>query len=131
MFYLGVVCPALPLEFARMESAPPPPAGGAPPPDATRAEWRSLARLRDRVEAAARELERLRSENAALARRVLDLQDARDAAGPGVLLDAGETPEALRTRIEGYIKAIDRAIAAGTAVDATPSSPDAPTSAAS
>ena len=73
----------------------------APPP----ADWRALSRLRERVEDAVREIERLRSQNAALARRVTELQDQLGDEG-GVRLHESD-PEALRTRIQGFIDAID------------------------
>ncbi|WP_412061729.1 hypothetical protein [Rubrivirga sp. IMCC45206] len=71
-----------------------------------RPEWRSLSVLRDRVEAAVREIGRLRSENAALAKRLIELQDARDAA-PSFAFGEGEDPEALRTRVEGFLTLVD------------------------
>ena len=84
--------------------------GRAEPP---RAEWRSLGALRDRVDAAAREIERLRSENAALAKRLIDLQD--HAAAPSFSLAGageGDDPEALRARVQGFIDLVDGLLAA-------------------
>ena len=90
-----------------MEPDAPSPDAGAPRPDAGRADWRSLSHLRDRVEAAAREIERLRAENAALAKRVLDLQDGREGAPSFAFGDAGEDREALRKRVQGFIDTVD------------------------
>ncbi|MFN3597141.1 MAG: hypothetical protein ACK41D_07705 [Rubricoccaceae bacterium] len=70
------------------------------------AEWRALVRLRDRVEAAAAEIERLRAENAALAGRLLELQESRAQPNGPALPLPGE-PAELRARIEGFIAAID------------------------
>lgn len=67
-----------------------------------RTEWRALARLRERVETAAREIERLRKENAELTARL------SQAGGPALPLD-GE-PEAVRAQIQGFIEAIDRVL---------------------
>lgn len=94
--------------------APAPPDAGPDRPDASRSEWRALSRLRDRVETAAREIERLRSENAALAQRVLELQDARDDRATSFSFgEPGEDTEVLRTRIEGFIETIDTLIRTG------------------
>ncbi|HYE94975.1 MAG TPA: hypothetical protein VD962_02100 [Rubricoccaceae bacterium] len=79
--------------------------------DAARAEWHALARLRDRVEAAAREVERLRAENAALARRLGSIQEqAGGPPGPGFALPDDGDPEALRAKIQAFIAAIDEAL---------------------
>ena len=91
-----------------MEPDAPTPLDDAARPGAARQEWRALGLLRDRVEAAAREIERLRTENAALAQRVLELQDARDHRGPSFTFGGeGEDVEALRTRVQGFIDTID------------------------
>ena len=103
---------------ARDAAVPP---AGALSSDPARTEWRALARLRDRVEAAAREIERLRDENAALARRVAEVQDA----GPQALSDEGETPDALRARVEAFIASLDRVLNASPD-DADPAEPDTP-----
>ena len=105
-----------------MEPDVPSPAG-APRPDAGRADWRSLSHLRDRVEAAAREIERLRAENAALAKRVLDLQDHRESAPSFAFGEAGDDPDALRKKVQGFIDTIDRLLEA----DAPEQTPDADT----
>ena len=75
----------------------------APSSDAPR-RARALARLRDRVEAAATEIERLRAENARLAERVKGLGEG----GPGVPV-AGD-PAELRASIQSFIDAIDRVL---------------------
>ena len=74
--------------------------------DPGRPEWRSLSHLRDRVEAAVREIERLRSENAALAKRLIELQDAREDA-PSFAFGEGEDPDAIRGRVQGFIDLVD------------------------
>ena len=85
----------------------------APPPT----EWRALSRLRERVEAAAREIERLRTDNATLAARVAELQDGLGDDAPMLSLpDAGD-PEALRARVQGFIDAIDEVLATADPTD--------------
>lgn len=79
----------------------------APPPS----EWRALSRLRERVEDAAREVERLRTQNAALAAQVADLQAGLGADSAGFALPADTDPDALRTRIQSFIDAIDDVLA--------------------
>ena len=85
----------------------PPPSQDEPRPPApsdepARTEWRALARLRERVETAAREIERLRAENVALAARLAE------AGGPALPLD-GDADE-VRAQIQGFIEAIDRVL---------------------
>lgn len=92
-------------------------------PGAARAELRSLLHLRDRVEAAVQEIERLRTENAALAQRVLELQDA-DRPAPSFAFGEGEDPEALRERVQGFIDTIDGLLQPGRAADAPTPRPD-------
>ena len=74
-------------------------------PGAGRPEWRSLSHLRDRVEEAVLEIERLRSENAALAKRLLELQAGADA--PSFVFGEGEDTEALRARVQGFLDLVD------------------------
>ncbi len=74
-----------------------------------RADWRSLSLLRDRVEAAAREIERLRSENAALGKRLLDMQD--NASGASFSFGDDQDTDALRARVQGFIDTIDGLLA--------------------
>ncbi len=100
-----------------MEPDVPSPAG-VPRSDAGHADWRSLSHLRDRVDAAAREIERLRAENAALAKRVLELQDNRENAPSFAFGEAGEDPDALRQKVQGFIDTIDRLLDADTPEDA-------------
>ncbi|GAB5536663.1 MAG: hypothetical protein Rubg2KO_29120 [Rubricoccaceae bacterium] len=90
-----------------MESDAPRPDEPRPPAasdEPARTEWRALARLRERVETAAREIERLRAENAELAAQVAE------SGGPALPLD-GE-PEDVRAQIQGFIDAIDRVLEA-------------------
>ena len=86
----------------------PSPRPSTPPP----AEWRALSRLRERVEAAAREIERLRGDNAALAARVADLQAGLGDEAPAFALPAAGDAEALRARVQGFIDTIDEVLAA-------------------
>lgn len=76
-----------------------------------RPEWRSLSLLRDRVEAAVREIERLRAENAALAERLAALQDAQ-ADAPSFSF-GGDDPEALKSRVRGFIDLVDDLLETG------------------
>ena len=92
-----------------------------------RPEWRSLSHLRDRVDAAVREIERLRSENAALAKRLIEIQESGTGTGntPSFSFGEGEDTGALKTRVQGFIDAIDDLLTAeGTA--ARPTGTDAP-----
>lgn len=81
------------------------PDASPPPPPTAAVELRALGRLRERIEAAAREVERLRDDNAALAERLAELQEAPE---PGPVPSAGDDPEQLRARIAGFIGTIDR-----------------------
>ncbi|MGB3544387.1 hypothetical protein [Rubrivirga sp.] len=76
--------------------------------DGTRSEWRSLSYLRDRIDAAVREIERLRTENAALASRLIDLEDQETA--PSFSFGDGEDPEVLKSRVQGFIDLVDTLI---------------------
>lgn len=84
----------------------------------SRAEWRSLSHLRDRVEAAVREIERLRAENAALHARLGEIQ--ADQARPSFAFGEGEDPDALKTRVQGFLDLVDGLLDAD-APDATAS----------
>ncbi|MDT7855427.1 hypothetical protein RQM47_02095 [Rubrivirga sp. S365] len=109
-----------------MEPDAPTPPDDAGRASAARQEARALGPLRDRVETAAREIERLRSENAALAQRVLELQDARDDRAPSFSFGGDEEDaEALRSRVQGFIDTIDAALRTGGdgTADAVPETP--------
>lgn len=66
-----------------------------------------MEHLRNRVESAANEIERLRTENAALAQRVLELQNGRAELESAHTFGEGEDAATLRARIEGFIRSID------------------------
>ena len=69
----------------------------------------SLERLRDSVEAAARELKRLREENAALAERISALETHPGTGlDQGTLLPFDEDPDVLRRKVATFIEAIDQ-----------------------
>ncbi|WP_420455646.1 cell division protein ZapB [Rubrivirga sp.] len=91
----------------------------------SRPEWRSLSHLRDRVEAAVREIERLRSENAALAKRLLELQEGQ-ASAPSFSFGEGEDPAVLRARVQGFIALVDDLLQAGEQGDGSASTPPSP-----
>ena len=97
-------------------------------PDGGRPEWPALDHLRERVETAAREIERLRAENAALAQRVLELQDARDHQAPSFSFGGGaEDTEALKAQVQSFIETIDGLLAATEAGgDGAAGEPEAP-----
>lgn len=86
------------------------------------AEWRALVRLRERVEAAAAEIERLRAENAALAARLLELQEAGARPGGPAVPIPGD-PAELRARIESFIAAIDAVLREGAPAARSDASP--------
>ena len=71
----------------------------------------SLERLRDRVKQAAQELDRLRQENTALAQRLQHLETRPDVDLDGTVLAFDTDPEALREKVEGFIKTIDTYLA--------------------
>ena len=96
-----------------MESDRPERDAALPTTEADRLDWRVLRRLRGRVEAAALEIERLRGENETLARRVAELQEGD---GEGMLLEAGESRDQLRARVEAFIATLDRVLADDEAV---------------
>ncbi|CAN5535291.1 hypothetical protein BH23BAC4_BH23BAC4_15570 [soil metagenome] len=64
----------------------------------------TLVRLRERVEAAAREIERLRVENRSLAERLQEVETFAD-----VIPETGD-PDVLKARLQRFIDAVDRAI---------------------
>jgi hypothetical protein len=69
--------------------------------------YKSLERLRDRVLLTSRELARLRSENAELQRTVDELQ-AGGSPSDGTAVVFTESPAVLRSKVEGFIEAIDQ-----------------------
>lgn len=73
----------------------------------------ALERLRERVEAAAKEIERLRTENAALTERVRELaaHPAISADPDGLHLALDTDPEVLRAKVQGFIETLDRMLA--------------------
>lgn len=79
-------------------------------------EWRVLDQLRRRVEAAADEVERLRAENQALSERVQTLETAaRNATAEptySFAFDTEEDPAVLKSRVRGFIDAIDEILRA-------------------
>jgi hypothetical protein len=84
------------------------------PEVSARTELRALARLRDRIEAAVQEIERLREDNAALAARVVALQEQAPPSGDGahaLLLPEDEDTVALKSRIQSFIDTLDRLLA--------------------
>ncbi len=86
---------------------------------------RGLQRLRDRIEAAARELDRLRAENAALVAS-LEGGDAGVAGGGGMAeVFRADNPDALRAQIEGFIAAIDEVLREPAALPDGPAEPAA------
>lgn len=59
-----------------------------------------------------REIERLRSENAALAKRLIELQEGAESA-PSFSFGEGEDPVALKSRVQGFIDLVDGLLQAG------------------
>lgn len=106
------------------DDTPPTRDAAADRPDGGRSEWRAIDHLRERVETAAREIERLRTENAALAQRVLELQDARDLQAPSFSFGGGEDTEALKARVQGFIDTIDGILAGGDGAAGEPERPE-------
>jgi hypothetical protein len=70
--------------------------------------YKSLERLRDRVLLTSRELARLRAENQDLKRQVEELRVGGGAVIDGTPIVLTESPAALRTKVEGFIEAIDQ-----------------------
>ncbi len=70
--------------------------------------YKSLERLRDRVLLASRELARLRAENQELKRQVEELKVGGGTVVDGTPIVLTESPAALRTKVEGFIEAIDQ-----------------------
>lgn len=79
-------------------------------------DWGALARLRGRVESAIAEIERLRSENAALARRVIELESDSGGdkeAGHSFSFDVSESDDELREKVQGFIDLVDDLLGEG------------------
>ncbi|MFT4605413.1 MAG: hypothetical protein ACI9W4_002152 [Rhodothermales bacterium] len=70
--------------------------------------YKSLERLRDRVLLTSRELARLRTENQELKRQVEELKVGGGTVVEGTPIVLTESPAALRTKVEGFIEAIDQ-----------------------
>ena len=84
--------------------------------DATKlASLQAFVDLRERVNSAIKEIERLRKENAQLTAQVKELEAG--GGGDGFSLGNGESTEALRAKIEGFIATIDSML--GEPVEAT------------
>ena len=71
---------------------------------------RSLERLRDRIELAARELKRLREENRELHKQIDSLRTQGSEAVEGSTIHFTESPGELREKVESFIAAIDAQI---------------------
>lgn len=67
----------------------------------------AMERLKGRVEAAADEIIRLRSENNRMASDIADLRSTVTEAEKKLAVIFDENPEELRTRVSGFIAAID------------------------
>jgi len=96
------------------EKAPSASSGGERPPKQEPVRLKSpqsLERLRDRVKKAAHELERLRKENTALAERIRQLETRPAVDFDGTVLAFDEDPEALREKVESFIRSIDTYLA--------------------
>ncbi|MFT5144034.1 MAG: hypothetical protein ACI80V_003672 [Rhodothermales bacterium] len=70
--------------------------------------YKSLETLRDRVMLTSRELARLRTENAELHRQVEELKSGVAVQIEGSTILLTETPAVLRSKVEGFIEAIDQ-----------------------
>lgn len=68
---------------------------------------RSLRRLRDRVEAAAREIKRLRQQNRILAEQIAELESASDIEPTKTVLTFDENEQEFLDRINKFIRTID------------------------
>ena len=79
------------------------------PEPTARTEQESLSALRDHVSRAVDEIVRLRAQNAALARRLSQLESGPESVS--INLAGASDPEELRATISGFIDAIDRYLA--------------------
>ncbi|MXZ05589.1 MAG: hypothetical protein F4Y90_08945 [Rhodothermaceae bacterium] len=68
---------------------------------------KSLRRLRDRVEAAAREIKRLRQQNRKLAEQIAELEAASNMEPTKTVLTFDESEQEFLDRINKFIKTID------------------------
>ena len=68
---------------------------------------KSLRRLRDRVEAAAREIKRLRQQNRKLAEQIAELEAASNMEPTNTVLTFDENEQEFLDRINKFIKTID------------------------
>ncbi|MXX59170.1 MAG: hypothetical protein F4246_12640 [Rhodothermaceae bacterium] len=68
---------------------------------------KSLRRLRDRVEAAAREIKRLRLQNRKLAEQIAELEAASNIEPTNTVLTFDENEQEFLDRINKFIKTID------------------------
>ena len=68
---------------------------------------KSLRRLRDRVEAAAREIRRLRQQNRKLAEQIAELEAASNMEPTNTVLTFDENEQEFLDRINKFIKTID------------------------
>ncbi len=75
----------------------------------------AMAQLRERVTRAVTEIERLRGENEHLARRVEELAARQpaspDGSGSQVAFDFGGDASEVKEKVQGFIDALDRALA--------------------
>ncbi len=68
---------------------------------------RSLERLRDRIELAVKELNRLKDENHSLHKEMDSLKSRRTESVDGTPVVFTDSPAALRSKVESFIKVID------------------------
>jgi len=70
--------------------------------------YKSLERLRDRVLLTSRELARLRVENLELQKVVAELKAGGGKLSEGTAVVFTESPAVLRSKVEGFIEAVDQ-----------------------
>jgi len=73
----------------------------------------SLDRLREHVDAAAREVARLRRENQQLSQSLRELWSKASEEGRGTTLSLEDDPEVLRLKIQEFISAVDHYLEIG------------------
>lgn len=81
----------------------------------------SLRRLKDRIDLTVKELYRLREENTSLHKQIDSLRAEAPGSVDGTSIVFTESPDVLRSQIEGYIEAIDRSIDLVKHSDSSPS----------